>query len=94
MKQVIDGKQYDTETADKIASDHYWDGSNWDRNGRSNYLYKTRKGAFFVLHETRWQGERDHIKAVSIEEARRQYEALPEHDMEFAEAFGEEPEEA
>lgn len=94
MKQIIDGKEYNTETADQVASDYYWDGSNWDRHGRSTYLYKTKKGAFFVAHETRWQAERDHIEAISIDEAKRQYEALPEHDVEFSEAFGEEPEEA
>lgn len=94
MKQIIDGKLYNTETADKVASDHYWDGHNWDRHGRSTFLYKTRKGTFFLLHETRWQGERDRIEAISIDEAKKQYEALPEHDMEYAEAFGEAPEEA
>ena len=28
MKKVIGGKSYDTETAQLVASDRYWDGSN------------------------------------------------------------------
>jgi len=40
------------------------------------------------------QGERDHIEPVSPDEARQYYEDLPEHEMSYAEAFGEEPEEA
>ncbi len=38
MKQQIDGKEYNTETAQGVASDHYWDGNNWDRHGRSTFL--------------------------------------------------------
>lgn len=40
------------------------------------------------------KGERDHIEAVGKDEVKRRYEQLPEHGMEFSEAFGEEPEEA
>lgn len=94
MKQVIDGKVYDTETADLVASDNYWDGSNWDRHGRNTYLYKTKRGNFFAYHKTRWQGERNYIEALSIAEAKRLYERLPETEMTYEEAFGEKPEDA
>lgn len=94
MKQVIDGKVYDTETADLVASDNYWDGSNWDRHGRNTYLYKTKRGNFFAYHKTRWQGERNYIEALSIAEAKRLYERLPETGMTYEEAFGEKPEDA
>lgn len=94
MQQIIDGKRYDTETADVVASDHYWDGSNWERRGRNTFLYRTKKGAFFVLHTTMWQGERNRIEVVDVAEAKRLYEELPEHDMSWEEAFGEPPEEA
>ena len=39
-------------------------------------------------------GERDHIEPVSPDEARQYYEDLPEHDMPYAEAFGDEAPEA
>jgi hypothetical protein len=94
MKQIIGGKLYNTETAEPVASDKYWDGHNWDRNGRSIQLYKTPKGAFFMHFETRWQGELDRIETVSESEARKWYEELPKHEMEYVDAFGEEPEEA
>lgn len=94
MKQIIDRKVYDTETATLIASDCYWDGSNFERNGRNTYLYKTPNGRYFVHHTTQWQGERDNIEAMTTEEAKNMYEELPEHEQDYQAAFGEKPEEA
>lgn len=94
MKQIINRKQYDTKTAALVASDRYWDGSNFERHGRNTYLYKAPKGHFFSYHTTQWQGERDSIEALTDEEAKDLYEQLPEHDMSFEDAFGEKPEEA
>lgn len=94
METIISGKKYNTATAQLVASDRYWDGHNWERHGRNQYLYRTQKGNFFIHNTTMWQGERDTIKAISKDEAKEQYEALPEHEMEYAEAFGVEPEEA
>ena len=85
---------YDTEKADRVASDEYFDGSNWDRGGRNTYLYKTKKGNFFIHHKTMWQSELDRLEDITEIEARKYYEILPEYDMEYKEAFGEEPEEA
>ncbi|MEP0806736.1 MAG: hypothetical protein HRF47_14740 [Chloroflexota bacterium] len=94
MKQVIDGKLYDTEKAEVVASDRFWDGSNWERHGRNTYLYKTKRGNFFAYHTTQWQGERNYIEALTIEQAKELYERLPEQDMDFEAAFGVPPEEA
>ena len=48
-----------------------------------------------MLHlTTLCQGERVLLEPVSPDEARQYYEDLPEHDMPYAEAFGEEPEDA
>jgi hypothetical protein len=94
MKQIIDGKAYDTAKAQLLASDRYWDGNNWERHGRNTYLYKTTKGAFFLHHTTQWQGERDRLEAIGEAEAKDYYERLPEIEMEYAEAFGEPAEEA
>jgi len=92
MKAIRHGKLYDTETADLVAHDRYWDGRNYERDGRNIFLYKTKKGNFFLHRTTLWQGERDSIEPVSESEAKYWYEELPEHEMEYAEAFGEEPE--
>ena len=94
MEQIVNGLKYDTDAAARVASNEYWDGHNWDRDGRNTYLYKTPNGRFFLLHTSRWEGERDHIEPVSPDEARQYYEDLPEHEMTYAEAFGEEPEDA
>ena len=94
MEQIINGLKYDTEVTDLVASDRYWDGHNWNRDGRNTYLYRTKTYRFFLHHTTLWQGERDHIEPVSPNEARQYYEDLPEHEMTYEEAFGEEPEDA
>lgn len=92
--EVIGGIRYDTEKADIVASNEYWDGSNWERGGRSLHLYKTKKGRFFLGFSSRWQGERSYILPISEEEAKAKYEELPEHEMTYEEAFGIVPEEA
>jgi len=91
MQQIIEGKLYDTDTATLIASDRYWDGSNWERHGRNTYLYKTPNGRFFAHHTTCWQGERNYIEPLTREDAKRLYEELPECEQDFEEAFGEKP---
>ncbi len=87
MNRIIEGKRYDTETATLIASDRYWDGSNFERRGRNTYLYRTKNGNYFTHHTTQWQGERETILAQSKQEAQSLYESLPEHDVEYEEAF-------
>tara|TARA_Y100000310_G_scaffold44224_1_gene41300 strand:+ start:2332 stop:2616 length:285 start_codon:yes stop_codon:yes gene_type:complete len=94
MKQVVNGKRYDTETAKLIADNRFWDGHNFERGGRNRFLYKTHKGNFFLLNLTQWQGEIDYIEPVSFSEAKNWYEKLSEHKIEWEEAFGETPEEA
>jgi len=92
MEQIINGKLYDTSTADLIADDKYWDGHNWDRQGRSKSLFKTKKGNYFMFYETRWQGEKDNIHPISKEEAKQEFENLSEIKQEFEDAFNEKPE--
>ena len=94
MQQVINRKLYDTDKAVLIAHNRYWDGNNFERSGRNTYLYKGNNGNFFSSHITLWQGERDHILALSKKEAMDLYEDLPEQEMDFEEAFGIELEEA
>lgn len=50
MYEIINGKQYDTEKAEKIAS--FWNGcgTNDFKNVEEN-LYKTKKGAYFIAGE-------------------------------------------
>ena len=94
MEQIIEGKKYDTDTAKLVASDRYWDGSNFERGGRNTRLYKTPNNRFFLHYSTLWQGERDYLEAIGEHTARSYYEELPEHGLDYLEAFGEEPEEA
>ena len=49
MKKVIDGKVYNTETAERIFS---WDNGRYgnDFRNRSKDLYRTKKGNYFIYH--------------------------------------------
>lgn len=93
MKQVVDGKIYNTETATRVANEY-------DRNGRNSWgrwaasLYKTKKGNFFALHESSFQGESDRIEPLDTEAAKPLYNRLPEGEKTWEEVFGEVPEEA
>ncbi len=91
MKAVIGGVRYDTEKAQIIAHDCYWDGHNMERNGRNTYLYKTPNGRYFLVRLTLWQGERDSIEPLTKDEAIYFYEQLLEKEVEFEEAFPGEP---
>jgi hypothetical protein len=87
MRQIIGGKRYSTKDATVLASDAYWDGHNWERHGRNTYLCRTPRGNYFAVHLTRWQGELDRIEALTTDQAQQLYEDLPEHEVEFEEAF-------
>jgi hypothetical protein len=51
MKKIIDGKVYNTETADSIGI--YWNGyAQSDFHYEELTLYKTKKGSFFVAGES------------------------------------------
>ena len=79
MKQVIDGKLYDTETAEKIEV--FDNGlARSDFHSLSETLYKTKSGRFFLVGEggalTRWfqpigngRGGGSGIQALSAGEA-------------------------
>lgn len=94
MNEIVNGKRYRTSTATLIAADDYWDGHNFERGGRNTFLYRTPKGNFFLQHQSQWQGEQDRIEPVTVDEARDWFERLTEHSVDYAEAFGEEAEEA
>lgn len=94
MSRVIGGKRYTVKTSTKLADDDAWDGNNFTKSGRNHFLYKTAGGAFFEVEMTCWQGERDMITPLERTEAIERFEALPEHYVEWAEAFDEEPTEA
>lgn len=88
MTRIIERKRYSVATATLIASDEYWDGSNWERSGRNCFLYRTPNGAYFTVNMTMWQGERDTLTPVSLEDAIDLFEgALTEHMVSYAEAF-------
>ena len=88
MTQIVGGKRYSTQTATLIADDAFWDGHNWERQGRNTFLYKTPKGAFFQVTLTRWQGERDTLTPLTQEEAVSLYETtLTEHHVNYGFAF-------
>jgi len=90
MQRIVAGRRYDTETATLLAHNVYWDGHNFERSGRNMWLYRTPNGRYFTVSGTLWQGERDTLTPVGLEEARRLYEGtLTEHEIPYEEAFPE-----
>ena len=87
IQAIIDRRRYDTDTATLLAGDDYWDGHNWERGGRQTFLYRTPKGAYFATYLTAWQGERDSLRPLDVDEAIALYESLPERRLEFEDAF-------
>lgn len=86
--RIIDRRRYDVSTATLLASDCYWDGSNFERHGRNRFLYRTPNGRYFTVTLTQWQGEQDTLEPVDLEEAIRLYEGpLTKHEEEYAAAF-------
>lgn len=90
VREVHDGMLYDIDTAVQIASDRFWDGRNWERNGRNTYLFKTSNGRFFLRHITQWQSEGNYLEPINLDDAKRYFESLPERYESWEEAFGEE----
>ena len=88
MTVIVNRKKYSTETATLLASDCYWDGHNFERNGRNEFLYRTPKGEYFTVNMSMWQGERDTLTPVTEDEAIELFEgSLTEHEVKYAEAF-------
>lgn len=88
MTRIVNSKKYDTATATLIAGDDYWDGNNFERHGRQTFLYRTPKGAYFLVNLTCWQGEQDTLLPISMEEAIDLFEeSLTEQRVTYAEAF-------
>ena len=95
MSKVINGKRYSTETATVIASNAYWDGSNYERTGTNRHLYRTINGSYFEVFSTCWEGARNTLEPLSLAQAKQRYQELPEEEAPFEEAFpGEVVEEA
>ncbi|TDA65935.1 MAG: hypothetical protein D9V45_03050 [Chloroflexi bacterium] len=86
--RIINKKRYSVATSTLIAHDAYWDGHNFERSGRNEFLYRTPNGNYFTVNLTCWQGERDTLTPVSQDEAVELFESnLPEHEVSYAEAF-------
>jgi len=86
---IIDCKRYSTNTATLICGDDYWDGHNFERRGRNSWLYRTAKGAYFMVQLSQWQGESDSLGPVSTDEAISFFENCREdcRRMTYEEAF-------
>jgi len=88
MVRVVGRKRYDTRTATLLAHDAFWDGHNFERSGRNTFLFRTLRGAYFTVTRTMWQGERDSLEPVSLEQAVELYEGpLSEHAARYGQAF-------
>lgn len=88
MTRIIDRRRYSTATATLLAGDDYWDGHNFERRGRNQFLYRTPNGRYFTALLSQWQGEGDELTPVSLDLAISLFEGpLQDHRVEYAEAF-------
>jgi|ERR1700690_4258720 len=86
--RIVNKKRYSVKSATLIASDCYWDGHNFERNGTNTWLYKTAKGAYFTVTLSQWQGAQDTLEPVSQAQAIEMFEDyLSEHEVSYKEAF-------
>lgn len=75
--RMDDGTVVDTANAtEKWKEDTFWDGKNYISKATGSQwnhqtLHKSRKGRYYVLCTSQWQGSRDHVEWVSREEAAR-----------------------
>jgi len=88
INQVVDGKHVTTDGALLLADDAYWDGHNYERSGRNIFLWKSRNSNYFIVRQTLWQGEHTTIELITPSVAVNYWEHLPEHHVEFEQAFG------
>lgn len=88
MTRIVNRTRYDVSTATLLASDAYWDGHNFERRGRNQFLYRTPRGRYFTVTLTQWQGEQDTLEPVDLDTAISLYEGpLTEHEELYAAAF-------
>jgi len=64
MRRIIEGKAYNTDTAERLAE--FESGV-----GRSKELYRTQKGAYFLARWTDWDGEECRITVIDAAAARK-----------------------
>lgn len=87
MSRIFGKKLYNSETARLIASDSYWDGRSWDREGRNTFLFRTPNGHYFAQCQTKVRGEVNSIKPLELDEAIALYGSLQKKEVRFMFAF-------
>lgn len=91
MSKIINGKRYSTEPSTLIASDEFWDGSNYERQGTNRHLYRTKNGAYFEVFSTQWQHQQDSLEPLTLSQAKARYQELSEEEVPYEEAFPNDP---
>jgi len=90
LERVVNQTRYSVAKSTLIAGNDYWDGQNWERNGRNSFLYKTPGGKFFTVDLSQWQGE-DYstLEPVSKDDAIEFFESCRDdcQRIKFEEAF-------
>jgi hypothetical protein len=94
MQAIINGKRYDTSKAELICHNNYLGGRNYNREGLSSSLFRTKKGNFFIHHEHLWESDADSITPITLSDAHKWFEKLTVSVMTYEEVFGISPEEA
>lgn len=73
---LVDGKWYSTITATLLASDYYWDGHSFERQGRNTFLYRTPENLYFTVTISRYLGENEALEPLPETEALHLFKKL------------------
>ena len=93
MRQVVNGKLYYTEKAQLVAHDRIGMGATGTGTGETATSIRPGR-QLLCLPSNILAGRTRQDSTVTESEARRWYETLAEHEMEYEEAFGGASEEA
>jgi uncharacterized protein YbdZ (MbtH family) len=81
LKPGWTSRVFGIETATLIACDARWDNDNWQRGEKFVFLYRSKRGKYFVLHDVQnWS-------IVTEDDAKKLFDELPEKLVDNVKAF-------
>jgi len=88
MTEIINGLRYSTKTAVLLADDDLPNGKGIRGDGSYQFLYRTKKGRYFLVNFFENRRELNMLEAVNQEDhARALYEGMPIKRVPYEEAF-------
>ncbi len=87
MIRVYDKLIWDTTKAEIVASNAYFDGKNYEREGTNTFLMRTQNGRFFLQFNNANDGNKSYLKPLSDDEAMTLFHELEVKEKKFNELW-------